>query len=68
MCQCQILVMFAVVESFIHMWRTTNAVETGKAGFQCCGKEYVPMSDPSDVCCGEVFYPYVENHQCCRNR
>ena len=35
MCQCQILVMFAVVESFIHMWRTINAVETGKAGFQC---------------------------------
>ena len=33
MCQCQILVMFAVVESFIHMWRAINAVETGKAGF-----------------------------------
>ena len=31
MCQCQILVTFAVVDSFIFMWRTINAVETGKA-------------------------------------
>ena len=49
MYQCHILVMFAVVESFIHMWRTINAVETGKAGFQCCGKEYVPIHNTEGV-------------------